>query len=85
MGDTIQLRSENNPLNRIDPNGLTDYTLDKKTGDVKQVGEKNDDPDRILKTNKRKEKLSIKRMAKLRSPWWYRERDFKRWDKFSKK
>jgi RHS repeat-associated protein len=46
---------QNNPMNRIDPNGLTDYTLDKKTGDVKQVGEKNDDPDRILKTNRKGE------------------------------
>ena len=46
---------QNNPLNRIDPNGLTDYTLDKKTGDVKQIGEKNDDPDRILKTNRKGE------------------------------
>lgn len=46
---------QNNPLNRIDPNGLTDYTLDKKTGDIKQVGEKNDDPDRILKTNRKGE------------------------------
>jgi hypothetical protein len=42
-------------LNRIDPNGLTDYTLDKKTGDVQQIGEKNDDPDRILKTNRKGE------------------------------
>jgi RHS repeat-associated protein len=46
---------QNNPLNRIDPNGLTDYTLDKKTGDVQQIGEKNDDPDRILKTNRKGE------------------------------
>ena len=46
---------QNNPLNRIGPNGLTDYTLDKKTGDVKQIGEKNDDPDRILKTNRKGE------------------------------
>jgi RHS repeat-associated protein len=44
---------QNNPLNRIDPNGLTDYTLDKKTGDVKQVGEKNDDPDRIVQTDRK--------------------------------
>lgn len=41
----------NNPILRIDPNGLTDFTFDKNTGDVKQVGEKNDAPDRILKTN----------------------------------
>ena len=45
----------NNPILRIDPNGLTDFTFDKKTGDVKQVGEKNDDPDRILKTNRKGE------------------------------
>jgi RHS repeat-associated protein len=41
---------QNNPMNRFDPNGLTDYTLNKKTGEIKQVGEKNDDPDRILKS-----------------------------------
>ena len=46
---------QNNPLNRIDPNGLTDYTLNKKTGEVKQIGEKNDDPDRILRTNRKGE------------------------------
>ena len=46
---------QNNPLNRYDPNGLTDYTLNKKTGDVKQVGKKNDDPDRIVKTNQKGE------------------------------
>lgn len=44
-----------NPILRIDPNGLTDFTFDKKTGEVKQVGEKNDDPDRILKTNRKGE------------------------------
>ncbi|MDH5380573.1 MAG: RHS repeat-associated core domain-containing protein, partial [Cyclobacteriaceae bacterium] len=43
----------NNPILRIDPDGLTDFTFDKKTGEVKQVGEKNDDPDRIVKTYKR--------------------------------
>ncbi|WP_262496279.1 RHS repeat domain-containing protein [Chitinophaga caeni] len=48
---------QNNPMIRIDPNGLTDYILNKKTGEIKQVGEKNDDPDRILKskTNKKGE------------------------------
>ena len=45
----------NNPILRIDPNGLTDFTFDKKTGEVKQVGEKNDEPDRILKTNRKGE------------------------------
>ncbi|HNP53053.1 MAG TPA: RHS repeat-associated core domain-containing protein, partial [Ferruginibacter sp.] len=43
----------NNPINNIDPNGLTDFAINKKTGEVKQVGEKNDDPDRLLKTNRR--------------------------------
>jgi RHS repeat-associated protein len=46
---------QNNPINRFDPNGLTDFTLNKKTGAVTQVGEKNDDPDRILKTNRKGE------------------------------
>lgn len=27
----------NNPILRFDPNGLTDFTFDKKTGDVNQV------------------------------------------------
>src|SRR5690606_30616903 len=45
----------NNPILRIDPNGLTDYTYNKKTGEVTQVGEKNDDPDRILKSNRKGE------------------------------
>jgi len=38
-----------------DKSGLTDFTYDQKKGDVKQVGEKNDDPDRILKTNRKGE------------------------------
>ncbi|MGV8947174.1 MAG: DUF6443 domain-containing protein [Lutibacter sp.] len=41
---------QNSPMFRIDPDGLTDYTLNKKTGEVEQVGDANDDPDRILKT-----------------------------------
>lgn len=39
----------NNPINRIDPNGLTDYKVN-SDGEVSQVGDPNDDPDRILKT-----------------------------------
>jgi hypothetical protein len=31
--------------------GLTDFTLDKKTGQITQVGEKNTQPDRLLKTD----------------------------------
>jgi RHS repeat-associated protein len=46
---------QNSPLIKIDIAGLTDYTLNKKTGEVKQVGEHNDDPDRILKTNRKGE------------------------------
>lgn len=56
----------NNPILRIDPNGLTDFTFDKKTGDVKQIGEKNDDPDRILKANRKGEiKYNKKGEAKV--------------------
>ncbi|MDV7698614.1 hypothetical protein N6B72_16930 [Chryseobacterium soli] len=42
----------NNPIRFIDPDPLTDFTFNIKTGEVKQVGETNDKPDRILKTNK---------------------------------
>ncbi len=42
---------QNNPLNRLDPNGLTDFTLNKKTGVVTQVGDRNNEPDRIILTN----------------------------------
>ncbi|MBD3843680.1 MAG: RHS repeat-associated core domain-containing protein, partial [Campylobacterales bacterium] len=41
----------NNPINRIDPNGLTDYKVNSK-GEVSQVGDANDNPDRILKTRR---------------------------------
>jgi proteasome lid subunit RPN8/RPN11 len=41
----------NNPMNRIDPDGRTDYTINRKTGEVSQVGKENKDPDRVLKTN----------------------------------
>lgn len=43
---------QNNPINRVDPSGLTDFALNKKTGEVTQVGEKNNDPDRIVRTDK---------------------------------
>jgi uncharacterized protein RhaS with RHS repeats len=49
---TIYNYVQNSPLSKIDPNGLTDYTLNKKSGEVKQVGEANDSPDRILKTKR---------------------------------
>ncbi len=38
---------------RVDPDGLTDFKLNKKTGEVEQVGDKNDDPDRIVRTDKK--------------------------------
>ncbi len=45
----------NNPILRFDYKGCTDFTFNKKTGEVKQIGEKNDEPDRILKTNRKGE------------------------------
>ena len=42
----------NNPINRIDPSGLTDYKVDKESGGLYRVGNENDDPDRILKTDR---------------------------------
>ncbi len=43
---------QNNPILRIDPLGLTDFKFNEKTGAFTQVGEKNDNPDRILQTDK---------------------------------
>ena len=40
----------NSPLLLNDPNGLTDFKYDKETGEVTQVGDKNDESDRIVKT-----------------------------------
>lgn len=51
----------NNPVNRIDPDGMTDFTFNKKTGEVSQVGEKNDDPDRIVRTNRKGEVVRNKK------------------------
>ena len=42
----------NNPVSRIDPMGLTDYAFNVKTGEVTQVGETDDSPDRVLKTDR---------------------------------
>lgn len=43
---------QNSPMFRIDPDGLTDFKLNKETGEVTQVGDANDEPDRILQTDK---------------------------------
>ena len=44
---------QNNPILRFDPNGLTDYKVNKKTGKITIVGKKNnDEKDRILRTDK---------------------------------
>ena len=43
---------QNSPVFRIDPDGLTDFKVNKETGEVVRVGDVNDDPDRILKTDK---------------------------------
>jgi uncharacterized protein RhaS with RHS repeats len=44
----------NNPILRIDPNGMDDYTINKKTGDVKLLKETKDKTDRVVKTYSRK-------------------------------
>jgi hypothetical protein len=44
----------NNPILRIDPTGMDDYTINKKTGDVKLVKETDDKTDRVVKTYSRK-------------------------------
>jgi hypothetical protein len=43
---------QNNPILRIDPLGLTDFKFNEKTGQLSQVGDKNDKPDRILQADK---------------------------------
>ena len=51
----------NNPMIRVDPTGLTDYTLNKKTGEINEVTYDNEDEqkandaaetDRVVKTDK---------------------------------
>jgi RHS repeat-associated protein len=56
----------NNPIFRFDPNGLTDYTINRKTGEVTQVGEVNDEPDRVLKTNRKGEIKYNKKSGKAK-------------------
>lgn len=42
---------QNSPMFRFDPDGLTDFKINRKTGAVTQEGEESDAPDRVLKTN----------------------------------
>ncbi len=42
--------ASDNPINRVDPDGMDDFTVNKETGAVKDV-KKNDQPDRILQTD----------------------------------
>jgi RHS repeat-associated protein len=56
----------NNPINNIDPKGLTDFTVNRKTGEVKQVGEKNDEPDRILKTKGNSDIIKYKKSGEAK-------------------
>lgn len=44
---------QNNPMIRIDPNGETDFKLNQKTGEIDQVGDKSDKPDRLLQTDRK--------------------------------
>jgi len=43
--------TSDNPVCRIDPDGMTDFSMNQKTGDIKQVGKPSDQPDRILQTD----------------------------------
>ena len=46
----------NNPINRIDPNGMDDYKINSETGAVGLVKETDDETDRVVKTYSRKSK-----------------------------
>ena len=46
----------NNPILRIDPNGMDDYKINRETGAIELVKETDDETDRIVKTYSRKSK-----------------------------
>jgi len=56
---------QNSPMFRFDPDGLTDFTLNKKTGEVKQIGDETKGPDRILKSKNGEVKYDRKGVAKV--------------------
>jgi len=56
----------NNPINRIDPDGRDDYSLNKKTGEFTLVNETDDETDRVVRTNRKGEvKTNRKGEAKV--------------------
>lgn len=55
----------NQPINRIDPAGLTDFSIDNKSGEITQVGKENDSPDRIVKTKDGEVQYNKKGEAKV--------------------
>ena len=56
---------QSNPINRFDPDGLTDFTLNKKTGEIREVkGTRDDGPDRIVKSKVNKEGEVVVRYKK---------------------
>ncbi|MEO0133109.1 MAG: RHS repeat-associated core domain-containing protein [candidate division WOR-3 bacterium] len=67
---------QNNPVSRFDPNGLTDFTLNKKTGEVKEVVYKDEKKqaknkaattDRIVKTNNRTGEIKENRKGEAKT------------------
>ncbi len=55
----------NDPILRIDPNGMDDYTINKKTGEVEFVNKTDDDTDRVVRTYSRgKRKGEVKKNGK---------------------
>jgi len=63
--DKEEMRKLMSGEGREDDGIETDYTLNKKTGEVKQHGEKNDQPDRIIEVKKNgKIKVKIDNIAK---------------------
>jgi RHS repeat-associated protein len=60
----------NNPILRIDPNGMDDYAINKKTGNVKLVKKTDDETDRIVQTKqfgKHKGEIKTNRKGEART------------------